>query len=64
MEKFIVKVLRKKLIAPSSESTSQAVREECDQIFEQEFDKFDIGKFAVDLNRKDGQEKDKESVKL
>ena len=61
-EKFIVRVLRKR-ITPAENGTSLAPREQTDQIFEQEFDKLDIGKFAVELNRKDGQEKDPESIK-
>jgi len=50
-EKFIVKVIRKR-------------GTEVDQIYEQEFDRIDIGKFAVDLNRKDDKEKDDKSLKM
>jgi len=66
-EKFIVRVLRKQIkeTPAPEESTSKILRKEetTDQIYEQEFDKFDIGKFAVDLNRKDGKEKDVNSIK-
>lgn len=50
-EKFIVRVIRKR-----GEAT--------DQIYEQEFEKMDIGKFAVDLNKKTGTEKDEKSIKI
>ena len=50
-EKFIVKVIRKR-------------GAEVDQIYEQKFDRIDIGKFAVDLNRKDDKEKDDKSLKM
>lgn len=69
-ERFIVKVLKKTEILPGVNSTSQAIREEVNQIYEQEFDSFDIGEFAVSLNKKkdpekkDGQVKDQESIKV
>ena len=63
-EKFIVRVIRHRLLDPNPESTSQAKREQIDQVFEQEFKKLDIGEFVMALNKKDGQEKDKESIKV
>jgi hypothetical protein len=59
-EKFIVRVIRKREL----ENPTGNKNEQVDQIYEQEFDKLDIGKFAVDLNKKDGQEKDAKSLKL
>lgn len=59
-EKFIVRVIRKREVENPAGNKS----EQTDQIYEQEFDKMDIGKFATDLNRKDGQEKDVKSLKL
>lgn len=59
-DKYIVRVIRKRTVP--SESTA-GHKEEVDQIFEQEFDKMDIGEFAVMLNRKDGKQKDSESIK-
>ena len=69
-ERFLVKVLKKTEILPSPSSTSQAIRDEINQIYEQEFDNFDIGEFAIFLNKKkepekkDGQQKDTESIKV
>lgn len=60
-EKFIVRVIRKRT---NDNTTAGQVKEETDQIYEQEFSKLDIGEFAVSLNRKDGQEKDEKSIKL
>ena len=65
-ERFIVKVLKKTEVV----SSSQAIRDEVNQIYEQEFDNFDIGEFAIFLNKKkepekkDGQQKDTESIKV
>jgi hypothetical protein len=59
-EKFIVRVLRKRKI----ENEAGNSRDEVDQIYEQEFKNFDIGKFAVELNRKDGKETDEKSLKM
>ena len=59
-EKFIVRVIRKR----HGENSAGNKNEETDQIYEQEFDKFDVGKFAVDLNKKDGKEKDEKSLKM
>lgn len=70
-EKFIVRVIRKREIEipTHKDSTSQAPRmeEETAQVYEQEFDKLDIGDFAIMLNRKEqktSQEKDDKSLKL
>jgi hypothetical protein len=64
-EKFIVKVLRKRISdVENANATSPRKIEEVDQIYEQEFEKIDIGEFAMKLNRKDGQEKDEKSLKM
>jgi len=64
-EKFIVKVIRKSIIRPVSISgEAKNPIEQVDQIYEQEFNNFDIGKFATELNRKDGKEADEKSLKM
>jgi len=67
-EKFVVKVIRHRIIETpaSKESTSQIPikKEEIDSIYEQEFDRLNIGELAVILNRKDGKEKDEKSIKV
>lgn len=67
-EKFIVRVVRKRIteIPAPEDSTSKTPmrKEDVDQIYEQEFDNLNIGEFAVALNKKDGQQKDKESIKV
>ena len=65
-EKFIVRVIRKRVDKePGVENGVKTPRQESvDQIYEQEFDKFDVGKFAVDLNKKTGDEKDDKSLKM
>lgn len=66
-EKFIVRVIRKRITetpAPEESTSKTPIRkEDVEQIYEQEFDNLNIGEFAVALNRKDGQEKDKDSIK-
>jgi len=59
-DKYIVRVIRKRTV--QSDLTA-GTKEEVDQIYEQEFDKLEVGELAVLLNRKDGQQKDKESIK-
>ena len=59
-EKYTVRVIRKQTVENAAGNNSEQV----DQIYEQEFDRMDIGKFATDLNRKDGKEKDDKSLKL
>ena len=67
-EKYIVRVIRKRTttVEENKEATAPLSRkiEETDQIFEQEFDKLDIGEFALNLNIKKGQEKDEKAIKL
>lgn len=71
IEKFIVKVIRQRKIENPEAKPGERkyLQDETDQIFEQEFDKMDIGEFAVALNKKpeqekkDGQQKDVESIK-
>ena len=64
-EKFIVRVIRKSETEPYEKDGQKfPKREVVDQIYEQEFDQMDIGKFATDLNRKDGKEKDDKSLKM
>jgi hypothetical protein len=65
-EKFIVRVIRKRVDKePGVENGVKTPRQESvDQIYEQEFDAFDVGKFATDLNKKTGTEKDEKSLKM
>lgn len=69
-EKYIVRVIRKReyyLKQDDKNSTSVSVDkkvEQVDQIYEQEFDKFDIGEFAISLNKRNGQEKDEKALKM
>jgi hypothetical protein len=67
-EKFVVKVIRHRITetpAPKeSSSQTPTKKEEIDSIYEQEFDHLNIGELAVILNKKDGQQKDLNSIKV
>lgn len=64
-EKFIVKVIRKRIIeVEQTDGIKQRNIEEVDQIFEQEFEKFDMKKFVVNLNVDREEKKDEKSLKL
>jgi len=65
-EKFIVRVLRRRTLENPTGGTDgkpKYLEDQVSQIYEQEFDKLDIGELAVTLNRKDGKEKDEKSIK-
>jgi hypothetical protein len=65
-EIFIVRVIKKtKTITtpPNGVEGKPLIEEEVSQIYEQEFDKLNIGEFAVSLNRNDGKIQDRESIK-
>lgn len=65
IEKFIVRVIRRRQTENPSQLPGERkyLQDETEQIYEQELEKLNIGEFAVMLNRKDGQEKDKDSIK-
>lgn len=66
VEKFIVRVIRQRRTDNPTGGTDgqpKILQNDVDQIYEQEFDKLNVGDLAIALNRKDGQEKDKESIK-